>query len=442
MAERRVVITGTGIVNALGLTKDDYLQALLNGQIGIEPIKRFDASGFPSRIGGETPEFKMSAYVPKTHRKMTKLMSHDIALSVVAADGAIRDAGLRTKGTSTNGEIDIEPTRCGVNIGAGQICCDLPELATALSLSKDGDRFSLEHWGREGMQSLTPLWLLKYLPNMLSCHITIIHDFQGPSNSITNADVSGTLAIGEAYKTIAHGKADIMVAGGGENKVNPMNLLRQYFYKQASTKYNDHPKEACRPFDRDADGTVAGDGAGIFILEEYERATKRGASIYAEVVGFGASCCFGKDFLSPEPDGKGIATAMHKALASAEINPDNIDLLIPHGLGIPSADRSEATAIQSVFGDYTSKLPVCATKSRIGNCGAGSSAIDMVTAALALKHGVIPATLNCPHPENGPGLNIVREHREGLTLNYALCTSTTFGGQTAAMVLKKVYPTG
>jgi len=279
MSQRRVVITGVGFIHALGWEKDACFQAMLDGAVGIDPVRAFDPSSFPSQIAGEAPPFKINDFVPKWHRKATKLMSRDIERAVMAANQAVRDAGLKTKGTHPDEAASIEPTRCGVNIGAGLICCDLEELAGAVQNSVEDGTFSYRLWGNPGMESLTPLWLLKYLPNMLNCHISIIHDMQGPSNSITCSEVGGHLAIGESFRTIQNGKADLMIAGGAECKVNAMGFLRQSLLKRVSTRYNDRPKEASRPFDRDADGTVLAEGAGVLVLEELQHAKARGGMI-------------------------------------------------------------------------------------------------------------------------------------------------------------------
>ena len=335
MTERRVVITGVGTVNALGVGSDSYFEAMLAGAIGVKRIAHFDPSGFPSQIGGESDEFKMNSLVPKAHRKATKLMSRDIELAVLAADYAVRDAGLTTKGTDPESDADIDPTRSGVNIGAGLISCDPLELGAATAHAVVDGNFDLPKWGREGMQSLTPLWLLKYLPNMLNCHISIIHDLQGPNNSLTCGEAAGVLAVGEAFRNIQHGKADMIIAGGAECKTNPMGLVRQCLMKRTSTGYNDRPAQASRPFDQDADGTVLGEGGGIMILEELEHARSRGARIYCELVGFGASSQFGPDLITPEPDGRGMTIAMNKALAESGLTAEAIDLLVPHGTGYP-----------------------------------------------------------------------------------------------------------
>ena len=439
MSDRRVVITGLGIINALGIGADEYYQALLDGVVGVDRIKAFDPAEFPCQVAGEAPRLKMSKIVPKAHRKAIKLMSRDIELAVVAADDAIRHAQLKTKGVCPDDDLpEIDPTRSGVNIGAGLICCDLVELGAAVEHALDNGAFDLKIWGRQGMESLTPLWLLKYLPNMLSCHVSIIHDLQGPSNSITCAEASGQLSIGEAYRTIRRGRADLMIAGGAESKVNAMALLRQCLINRAGTRYNDRPQEACRPFDRDADGVVLGEGAGMVVLEELQHARQRKADIYGEITGFGASYTLTEDFITPEPDGAGLALPMQQALRQANLPPQEIQLLVPHGAALVAHDRAEAAAIRATFGDYARDLPILATKSRIGNCGAAAAAIDLITAVLALNHNTIPPNLNCPNPPDDYGLNLVTETTGQTNIQNVMTCCHTYGGQSAALVVKKL----
>jgi len=438
MLDRRVVITGVSVVSALGIGKEEYISALFKNISGIERIKAFDPTGFPSQVAGESPHIKMSKVVPKSHRKATKLMSRDIELAVTAADSAVRDAQLNTRGINPEEPIDIEPTRCGVNIGAGLICCNLEELAAAVETATDNNHFSLRKWGSEGMNRLTPLWLLKYLPNMLSCHISIIHDLQGCSNSITCAEASGLLAIGEAFRSIARGHTDLMVAGGAESKVTPMGLLRQCLLNRASTSYNDQPHQACRPFDRGADGSVIGEGSGIVILEELEHARRRGVDIYAELKGFGASNNFSDDFVQPEEQAAGTVQAMKKALRQAQLSPDQIHLLVPHGVAVPGHDRAEAGAIKTIFGEYSRELPVFATNSRIGNCGAASAAIDFATSVLMMKENKVPANLNCPDLPEEYGLNLTKSPAIETEIKHAMTCSYTYGGQTAALIAGKI----
>jgi len=438
MADRRVVITGVGVVNALGVGKDQYANGLFDGTVGVSRITAFDPDAFPSQVGGESPLFKMNKLVPKAQRKSAKLMCRDIELAVVAADCAVQDAGLNTRANNPDGPIDIAPTRSGVNIGAGSICCDLEEIATAAQNSIENGKFSIKKWGSEGMGHLTPLWMLKYLPNMLSCHLSIIYDLQGPSNSITCTEASGLLAIGEAYHHIAHGRADLMVAGGSESKIHAVGLIRQCLMNRVATKYNDRPTESCRPFDADADGSVVGEGSGIVILEDIEHARKRGATIYAEITGFGASQNFDSDYIAGEsnPDAGGITIAIKKALEQADLSAGQIQLLIPHGLAVLNRDHAEAAAIKAAFGDYAAQIPIFASKNRIGNCGAGSAAIDLVTAVIAMNAEKIPANLHCPNQPTEYGLNIQANTIE-TKINNAVVNCSTYGGQTAAMVISK-----
>ena len=441
MPKRRSVITGVGLVSALGMGKDESLEALLNNKIGIDKVSSFDSANLASRVSGESPVVKMNQIVPKNHRKSIKLMSRDIQLAIMAANCAMQDSGLNTRANNPDGPIDIEPTRSGVNIGAGSMCCDLSELSQAASSSVTDGVFDLQKWGKGGMESLTPLWLLKYLPNMLSCHVSIIYDLQGPSNSITCGDTSGMMALGEARRHISSDKADIVLSGGAESKVNAMNFTRYILSNLASTKYNDSPKEASRPFAADTDGMVGAEGGAILVMEEYEHAVGRGAKIYAEVVGFGSSFNHGvsdSDFLNPETDCKGTTIAIQKALKDAGIKAADLGLLIPHGSGIATHDKAESSGIEAALGDAVDKIPVLATKSRIGMAGAGSGAIDTAIALLSMEKGIIAETLNCKIKAEGCNLNLTTAGKIEKEIKYALVTSYSLGGQTTAIVLKKV----
>src|SRR3954470_3471293 len=287
---RRVVVSGVGVISPIGIGAKTFWENLLAGKVGVRRITQFDPAGFACQIAGEVPDYKIGDYVPKSYRKATKVMARDIELAVIAADDAMKDAGLKTKAYTDAPE--IKPERFGCNIGAGLINAELDELTGAMHIARSAEsnnKLDLHKWGRDGMQQLTPLWLLKYLPNMLACHVTIIHELKGPSNTITCADASSHLAIGEAFRTVQRGDADMAICGGAESKINPMALVRHGLLRRLNETHNDTPDQAVRPFDADADGTAAAEGGGLFILEEYEQAQKRGAKIYAEIVGFGAS---------------------------------------------------------------------------------------------------------------------------------------------------------
>jgi len=436
MNGRRVVITGLGAISPLGMTAQDLWAGLISAGCGIDTIKAFDPAGFNCKLAGEAPEFKVQKYLPKSYRKAAKLMCRDIELSVVAADEAVRDRGFIT-GAIDAENINIDPARTAINIGAGVISCDLVELAPAVARSITDGVFDIRKWGTDGLENLTPIWLLKYLPNMLACHVGIIHDIQGPSNSITCGEASGHLAISEAAEVIGRGDADAALAGGCEAKVNPIVMLRQCLLKRATSENNDNPETACRPFDADAKGCVFGEGAGMVVLEDFDNAVGRGAKIYAEVAGGGSSNDINPAYEHQEPDGKGIQIAIETALADAGISPQDLDLIIPHGTGILADDLAEATAIQNILGSATENTVVWPTKSMLSNTGAASGALDLIAAARAIDEGKIGAAKNCDNKAPGCRLNIAKQILQK-NIRYALCCSYTFGGQTAAVILKKV----
>jgi 3-oxoacyl-[acyl-carrier-protein] synthase II len=435
MSSARVVITGLGAITPLGLTVGEMWASLCAGRVGINRITAFDPVGFTCRLAGQVPEYRIQNYVPKTHRKAVKLMSRDIELSVIAANEALVHAGLITKGIDPE-RVNIDPQRMAVNLGAGLISCDLVELAPAVAASVTNGRFDIHKWGKDGLDLVTPLWLLKYLPNMLACHVGIIHDIRGPSNTITCAEAAGHLAIAEAAQTIARGSSDIALAGGAEAKVNPIVMIRQCLLKRATSENNDEPATACRPFDADAKGSVFGEAAGVVILENLEHAGSRGAKIYAEVAGLGQSNSINPAYEHIEPDGQGIQIAIEKALAEAQIEPDDLDLIIPHGTGIPADDLAEARAIRAALGEAAARVPVWPTKSMLSNTGAAGGAVDIVAAVCAMRDGKIPAAKNCDRKAEGCDLNIVTEPRKTM-IRYAMSCSYSYGGQTAAIVLKR-----
>jgi len=271
---------------------------------------------------------------------------------------------------------------------------------------------------------------------MLACHIGIIHDIQGPSNTITCAEASSHLAISEAAFMIQRGSCDIALTGAADAKVNPMGIIRQCLLKRAATVDNENPARACRPFDAEANGSVFGEGAGIIILENKEHTQKRGAKIYAQIAGTGQSSNINSKYERLEPDGKGIAAAIEMALNEARIKPQQLDLIIPHGTGIPEDDLAESKGIEAALGKAVETIPAWPTKSMLSNTSAASGALDVIAAAFAISQGKIPAAKNLNKKTAGCNLNIVTEPQQR-NINYALCCSYTHGGQTAAIVLKK-----
>jgi 3-oxoacyl-[acyl-carrier-protein] synthase II len=432
---KRVVITGIGIISPIGIGTKAFWENLLAGQVGIKRVTQFDPGGFPCQLAGEVPAYKIGDYVPKSYRKATKVMARDIELAVIAADDAFKDAGLKSKAYAEKPEIN--EVRFGCNIGAGLISAELAELTSAMHAARAENKLDLHKWGTDGMGQLTPLWLLKYLPNMLACHVTIIHGLMGPSNTITCADASSHLAIGEAFRTIQRGKADLAICGGAESKINPMGIVRQTLLKKLTETQNDSPEKAVKPFDASGDGTVAGEGGGLFILEEYEHAKARGAKIYAELVGFAASQDTYK-VTEPSPTGHSYGKAVENAIKDAKLTAKDVDVVIPHGLGIPSHDRAELKGLRNALGDNLERVAMAPIKAQIGNLAAGSG-VDAAAALLSVSTGKVPGAINTNELIDGVKLNIKREVRE-LPVNVAVSSVYSLGGQNAALVFRKVSP--
>ncbi|HVT90509.1 MAG TPA: beta-ketoacyl-[acyl-carrier-protein] synthase family protein [Tepidisphaeraceae bacterium] len=432
----RVVITGIGVACPIGLGSKTFWENLLAGKSGVERIRMFDPAGLTCQIAAQVPDYKIGDFVPKSYRKATKVMARDIELAVVAADDAFKDAGIKSKAHAETP--DFDPKRFGCNIGAGLICVELNELAAAVVTARNDSnplKLDLQKWGRDGMNQLTPLWLLKYLPNMLACHVTIVHGLMGPSNTITCQEASSHLAIGEAFRTIQRGKAELAICGGAESRLNPLALVRQSLLKRLNESANDKPSGAVRPFDESAQGTIVGEGGGLFILESYDHAMKRGARIYAELAGFAAS----QDTYSitePDPAGHSYGKAVENALKDAKLSAKDVDLVVPHGLGVKSADQSELNGLSKALGNETERVAMSPIKAQVGNIGAGVG-VDAAAAVLSLHSGKVPGAINSRNFIDGRKLNVSTQTRE---LNPKVAISTVFsvGGQNAALVFKKV----
>lgn len=439
---RRVVITGLGPITAYGIGIEPLWEGMLSGRSGIGPIEGFDASGFACPIGGQlaADRFDVRKMVPKTYRKATKVMARDIALAVGAASTAVEHAGLRTSASEGDDAPTIPENRTGCHIGAGLIATDVDELSLALASSTDADgEWDIGAWGDGGMTNLTPLWLLKYLPNMLACHVTIIHDCQGPSNTITCAEASSGLSIGESMRVIARGHADVCLSGGAECKLNPMGMLRQQFAgRLASPAADEDPGQVVRPYAEDADGSVLGEGGGILIVEARDSALARGAVPVAEIAGFSATqaTCADTVGLIYDPEDRSVANAIRGALASAGCEPGDIDAIVPFGSGMPGMDAVDARAIGEVFGDRADSIPLVTFIPNTGLCGAGTGAIAASLAAKCLQEQMLPARLGRPGTST-PGLDAGPVEARPAKLRSILVFTTSMGGQNVALVLRR-----
>jgi 3-oxoacyl-[acyl-carrier-protein] synthase II len=420
LPQRRAVITGVGAVTPVGVGAAPLWEALRAGRGGVRPITSFDASALPTRFGGEIRDFDARDYVARPERKRLKVMARTVQLAVAAARLAADDAAL------VPGSLD--PGRFGVVFGAGTIPGDLADLGPAAQASLDGGRVDWRKWGRAGLPLIPPTWMLSYVPNMVSCHVSILHDARGPCNTVTQTDVASLLALGEARRALRRGRADVLLVGGADTRINAISLVRQALFAPLSRR-NDEPEKACRPFDRGRDGLVHGEGGGALVLEELAHARGRGASVYAEVVGFGAAFDRGRT-------GGGIARAMGAALAEAGIGPDALDHVNAEGSSTPEGDAREARGLRTALGAAGASLPVFAAKSYFGHLGAGSGVTELAASLLALRHGSLPETLNYEEPDPACPVAVAARPRE-VVRPYVLKVGFTGLGQCAAVVVRK-----
>jgi 3-oxoacyl-[acyl-carrier-protein] synthase II len=422
-SERRAVVTGIGTVNPIGKDLATCWDSLRQGKSGVHTIQNFDPAGLPVRFAGEVVNFDAKQFVDKKDRKSLRMMARSIQLAVAAAQLALNDSQAQID--------DLDPTRFGVEFGASLIASELEELGQASLVSANGEPgiVDLGKWGSQGLSNIPPLWMLKYLPNMLACHISIMHNAQGPNNTITESDVAGMLAIGEAFRILRRNQADYFLVGGAESRINPLSMVRQCLFQPLS-KRNEEPTKASRPFDRQRDGMVLGEGASVLMLEELNHAQKRKAKIYGELVGFGAAFDRGLT-------GRGLARAIRAALSEAEIDPQDIDHINANGAGTISGDVWEARGLQEVFGDCRPAVPAFAAKSYFGNLGAGSGPTEILTSLLALKHGQLPATLNYQEPDPACPVTVTTGELRPISKPYFLKTGFTELGQCAAAVFRR-----
>jgi 3-oxoacyl-[acyl-carrier-protein] synthase II len=434
--ERRVVITGLGLVTPLGIGVEPFWSALAEGRGAVRKIRAFPVAGLPNDVGAEVENLDKKAMidlalprVKKPLRKSLNFMARDIQLSVASAQLAFLDAGLEGAG--------VDPTRIGVDLGAGLISTELDELAPAIDAGyQSNGTFDYGAYAREGIGMITPIWLLKYLPNMLACHISILLDCQGPSNTITEAEAASNVAIGEAARIIARGRADVMITGGADSKIHPLSFVRMSLLDQMS-RWKGDPSGACRPFDSARDGWVPGEGAGIVILEEREHALARGAKIYGEVLGYGSGCD-----ASPQggldPDGIGTEIALRAAIRDAKLAPSEIGHVNAHGAASVVSDLAEARAINRIFGEGSGGgVPVTALKGYFGNIVSGCGAVELIASLLGVNRGLIPSALNCDEvdPACG-GIDLVTGPPRPSDNPIFLNTNLTRHGQAAALVIR------
>jgi 3-oxoacyl-[acyl-carrier-protein] synthase II len=358
-----------------------------------------------------------------------KIMGRATRFAVAAAALAVRDGGLDLPRE--------DPERVGVVMGTGLVPIDLPEVAPILaeSCGEDG-RLQVDRLGRRGDGALFPLWLLKYLPNMVAAHISMAHNAQGPNSTITTACAAGTQAVGEAFRLIQRGDAEIVLAGGADSRMDPL-LLLAYTALGALSRADRPPQEVSRPFDGQRDGFVLGEGAGVLVLEELGRARRRGATIYAEVVGLGSS--FDAYAVTrPDPTARGAARAIRWALEEARVDPHDVDYINAHGTSTRLNDLMETAAVKAVFGEGARGLPMSSIKSMVGHLIGAAGAVEAAALALTLHSGVVPPTINHTHPDPECDLDYVPNSARESPVRVGVSTSFGFGGQNAALVMRRM----
>jgi len=418
--KRRVVITGIGAVTPLSATAEGTWKKLINGQSGIGYISLFDAAESPCKIAGEVKSgtegdlFNLDKFVePKEQKKMDRF----IHFAIAAADEAIADSGWKP-------ESDDDRYKTGVMIGSG--IGGLPSIEKTTLVIKD-----------RGIKKISPFFIPASLINLASGQVSIKHGYMGPNHAVVTACATGTHAIGDSARMIEYGDVDVMVAGGAESTVCETGVGGFAALRALSTNFNDNPTAASRPWDKDRDGFVMGEGAGVVVLEEYEHAKKRGAKIYAEVIGYGMS---GDAYhiTAPESSGRGATYAMKVALKHAQISNDQVDYINAHGTSTPLGDEIEVNSIKKVFGDHAYKLSMSSTKSATGHLLGAAGAIEAIFSALAIRDNVAPPTLNLENPSEGCDIDLVAKTAKQRKIDYVMSNSFGFGGTNACLILKRV----
>lgn len=412
MMKRRVVITGMGIISPVGSTLEDYWFALVNGLSGIDTIKSFDATQFDCQIAGEVKNFSPEKYF---NPRELKRMDRFIQFAVISAKEAIKNAGLDLS--------KEDPFRIGVIVGSG---------IGGLQTIEEQHKILLE----KGPSKLSPFMIPMMIVNMAPGQIAISLGLKGPNTCVVTACASSAHAIGDAFKVIQMGRAEVMIAGGTESCITPLGIGGFCALKALATHYNDRPKEASRPFDAKREGFVMGEGAGIVVLEELEHALQRSAYIYAEVVGYGLSDD-AYHITAPDPEGKGAKYAMEMAIKDAEISPEDIDYINAHGTSTQLNDKVETLAIKQVFGEYAKKIPISSTKSITGHLLGAAGAVELIATVLTIKNGIVHPTINYEFPDPECDLDYVPNKARQIEVEFALSNSLGFGGHNATLVVKK-----
>ena len=425
---KRVVVTGIGVVSPNGIGRHAFSEAIVEGRSGVGRIESFDTTGLSIKVAGEVKGFDVLPYLGNA-RKNLKIMSRAVQFAVGAGALAVEDAALELA--------RHDPERFGVCMGTGITPMDVGELVGPITqaIGQDGG-FDMGEFIKARSESIFPLWLLRHLPNMAASHLSILHQAMGPNNTIVTACAAGTQAVGEAFRLIRRGDADVMLAGGCDSRLDP-HLMVAYEAMKAVSTSSRPPTEVSRPFDNERDGFVMGEGAAVLVLESLQSARRRKAKIYAEVIGYGSSFdAFG--ITRPEPEGKGAALSMKSALREARRDPSDIDYINAHGTSTRLNDLMETVAVKRVFGHRATSIPMSSQKSMVGHLIGASGALEAAATALSLERGIVPPTINQNTPDPSCDLDYVPNTAREVGLKTAITNSFGFGGQNASLVMTRI----
>lgn len=422
---RRVVVTGAGCITPLGVEVETVWKRLLNGESGVGYISLFDASSFPTKISAEVRNWDVSDVGEDP--KQWEFHGRHTHFAIGAAKKAMADSGLQAR--------DIDPTRFGVYTGSGEGQQDFDRFTQMMVAALRGAALDLANFTRKGMEILHPVQELEQEPNMPAAHLASLFNAQGPNINCLTACAASSQAIGEATEILRRGEADVMLSGGTHTMIHPFGVTGFNLLTALSTR-NDEPQRASRPFDRDRDGFVLGEGAGMVILEELEHAKARGAKIYGEIAGYGSTADAFR-ITDTHPEGRGAISCMRLALEDARVNLDDVHYINAHGTSTSVNDRVETLAIKQLFGEQAHKVPVSSTKSMTGHLIAAAGVTELIYCLLAIRDNVLPPTTNYEHPDPDCDLDYIPNSAREARCDTAMSNSFGFGGQNISLLVRR-----
>ncbi|MCA8984830.1 MAG: beta-ketoacyl-ACP synthase II [Planctomycetaceae bacterium] len=421
--KRRVVVTGIGIISPLGHDVETVWAALKEGKSGVGKITHFDASTFPTHFAAEVKNYDLGKYVEDVSDYQHSTSNTRFAIG--AASQAVRDSGIQ--------DIALDPTRFGIYLGAGEGQQDFPLFMRLISNSEVNGELDLERFTELGLQVLNPYFEIEQEPNMPAGHLAGLFNAQGPNLNCLTACAASSQAIGEAAELIRRGEADVMLSGGAHSMIHPFGLTGFNLLTALSTR-NEAPQRASRPFDKDRDGFVLGEGSGMLILEELEQAKRRGAKIYGEILGYGSTADAYR-ITDIHPEGRGAIGCIKMAMTDAGLNSDQIDYINAHGTSTSVNDKVETMAIKGALGEHAATTPVSSIKSMMGHLIAAAGSVEAITCLMAIRDNVMPPTMNYETPDPDCDLDYIPNQAREANVRYALSNSFGFGGQNVSLIV-------